>query len=159
MKITAIEFDWPKDPSTFVMRDADDKPVDYEKDPLGGKIGIKYLKAGTIKKIGDKAKPMVAKFALNGAVLDVESELSTVVDNEETAVEAIASWSNFYDGDPVGKKYPHGQPVPCNDETKRLFSEEDGYMRALQIFRAETNRIVRKELEEEEKNLLATPNG
>lgn len=157
MKISAVEFDWPKDPLTFVMEDEDGKQVDYEKDPLGGVIGINYLNAGAIKEIGDKVRPMVAKYSSDGES-NIQAQLNTALDNEETAVAAIAYLKNFYDGESTDK-FPHGQLIECDDATKRLFSKQDGYMRALQIFRSETDKIVRKQNKEEEKNLKAIPNG
>ena len=137
-----IRFDYPSD----INFDIDS---DYEKDPLGGWVEIRYVNEGERQKILQKAYPV--KVLFSEGELKQEGALDRVLDREETAVAYIADWGNFYDGNGT-EKNPNGKALKCTDQHKREFSREDGFMRVLNKMIAKALDIFDKRREAAEKN-------
>lgn len=129
-----IRFDYPKSPDF-------DIDSDYEKDPLGGWIEIRYVNEGERQKILQKAYPV--KVLFSGGEISREGALDRALDREETAVSYIADWGNFYDGD---------DELKCTEANKRMFSHEDGFMGVLNTMIAKAYEAFEKQREASEKN-------
>lgn len=150
-------FDYPQDPLNFTLFPVEKDgeavdPMDYPKDPLGGRVLISHHTDAEISNIRDKASPLKTTFSGDSGKPTVERTYSSQVDREETALMFVDDFENFFTGRKKTKKAPYGEQLKCTPKNVKALSAEDGFMNVINQCRFYLAKIVREEQEEALKN-------